>query len=83
MSITIKWCFSMNEHSAAPTPATFGLAKAAYTVNETLNLLSIGRTSLYALIGQGQIRPIKFGKRTLIGADDIAALLDRNRRTAA
>ena len=29
-------------------PRTFGLTKIAYAVNETLDLLSIGRTSLYA-----------------------------------
>ena len=30
-------------------PRTFGLVKAAYAVNETLDVLSIGRTSLYEM----------------------------------
>jgi hypothetical protein len=31
-------------------PHTYGLLKAAYSVNETLAMLSIGRTSLYSLV---------------------------------
>jgi hypothetical protein len=34
-------------------PRAFGLVKAAYSVRETLDLLSIGRTSLYAAIRRG------------------------------
>jgi hypothetical protein len=31
-------------------PHEYGLLKAAYSVNETLALLSLGRTSLYQLV---------------------------------
>ena len=65
-----------------PSPASFGLTKAAYTVNESLNILSIGRTSFYALINSGKLRPMKLGKKTLIGADDIVALLSSLREAA-
>jgi hypothetical protein len=34
-------------------PRAFGLSKAAYGVGETLDLLSIGRTSLYEAIKRG------------------------------
>ena len=64
------------------SPSTFGLTKAAYTVNESLNILSIGRTSFYSLIKSGQLRPIKLGKKTLIGAHDIVALLQSLREAA-
>src|SRR5260370_42214233 len=57
------------------TPADYGLAKAAYSVNETLTLLSIGRTSLYQLVQRGDLKPAKLGKKTLFYAADIAALL--------
>ena len=60
----------------------FGLRKAAYSVKETLELISIGRTTLYELIGQGLLRPIKIGRKTLIGSDDLAALLTKLRRGA-
>ncbi len=56
-------------------PRGFGLTKATYTVHETLNLLSIGRTSLYAAIKAGDLRPVKFGRKTLFYARDLAAFL--------
>jgi hypothetical protein len=61
------------------TPGELGLTKACYSVNETLMLLSIGRTSLYALIQHGDLKPAKLGKKTLIYATDIAALLTKLR----
>jgi len=64
-------------------PRAFGLVKAAYTVNETLDLLSIGRTSLYAAVKDGQLTPVKFGKKTLFFACDLAAFLDRLRAAPA
>jgi hypothetical protein len=41
-------------------PRAFGLVKAAYTVSATLDLLSIGRTSLYAAVKRGELHPVKF-----------------------
>ncbi len=63
-------------------PRMFGLTKAAYSVKETLYLISIGRTSFYDLIKQGQLKPIKVGRKTLIGSDDLAALLVKLRKGA-
>ena len=61
-------------------PRAFGLAKAAYAVGETLDLLSIGRTSLYAAVKRGDLKRVKFGKKTLFYAADLAAFLARLRR---
>ncbi|WP_111355735.1 helix-turn-helix domain-containing protein [Rhodoplanes elegans] len=58
-------------------PRAFGLLKATYSVAETLELLSIGRTSLYAAIKRGDLTPIKFGRKTLICAVDLAMFLAR------
>jgi len=67
--------------SASPIdPRAFGLAKAAYAVSETLDLLSIGRTSLYAAVKRGELKRVKFGKKTLFYAADLAAFLARLRR---
>lgn len=57
-------------------PRAFGLVKAAYTVKATLDVLSIGRTSLYAAVKEGQLHPVKFGRKTLFYAADLAAFLD-------
>ena len=61
-------------------PRRFGLTKAAYSVKETLYLISIGRTAFYDLIKQEQLKPIKIGRRTLIGSDEIASLLVKLRK---
>ncbi len=61
-------------------PRAFGLAKAAYAVGETLDLLSIGRTSLYAAVKRGDLKSVKFGKKTLFYASDLASFLTRLRR---
>ena len=62
-------------------PRAFGLTKAAYAVGETLDLLSIGRTSLYAAVKRGDLKHVKFGKKTLFYAADIAAFLVLLRRS--
>jgi excisionase family DNA binding protein len=61
-------------------PRAFGLVKAAYAVGETLDLLSIGRTSLYAAVKRGDLKHVKYGKKTLFYAADLAEFLARLRR---
>jgi hypothetical protein len=58
-------------------PRAFGLVKAAYSVSATLDILSIGRTSLYAAVNRGDLHPVKFGRKTLFYAADLAAFLDK------
>jgi hypothetical protein len=45
-----------------------------YSVPEALALLRTSRRSLYVLISEGRIRPIKQGRRTFISGASIAAL---------
>jgi len=61
-------------------PRDFGLTKAAYSVSEVLELLSIGRTSLYAAVKRRELTPVKFGRKTLFYASDLAAFLARLRQ---
>lgn len=49
--------------------------KLAYSIQETCGLLSIGRTTLYALIGQGDLAVLKIGRRTLIPAKSLDAFI--------
>ena len=56
-------------------PRTFGLFKAAYSVKQTLDLLSIGRTKFYELVDTGDLRITKLGSKSLVCATDIVALL--------
>lgn len=62
-------------------PRSFGLFKAAYSVKETLDLLSIGRTKFYELVDQGDLKIHKLGTRSLVYVIDIVALLTRLRGT--
>lgn len=47
----------------------------AYSVADAARVSAIGRTRLYALIGEGRLRATKLGKRTLIPADSLRALI--------
>ena len=53
----------------------YNLTKPAYSVNEVLAMLPLGRTSLYAAIKDGKIKAQKHGKKTIFLAPDIAAFL--------
>jgi excisionase family DNA binding protein len=63
-------------------PRSLGLFKAAYSVKETLDLLSIGRTKFYELVDQGDLQIHKLGTKSLVYVTDIVALLARLRGTA-
>ena len=58
-------------------PRVFGLTKATYAVAEALEQLSIGRTALYAAVKRRELNPVKFGRKTLFYATDLAAFLTR------
>jgi hypothetical protein len=60
-------------------PRIWGLLKAAYSVTETLELLSIGRTKFYELVGSGDLKITKLDSKSLVYAIDIAALLKKLR----
>ena len=49
--------------------------RLAYSINETARTLSLGRTSIYAMIADGRLVAFKLGRRTLIKADSIHKLL--------
>ena len=40
-------------------PRALGLVKAAYSVRETCELLSMGRSSLYAALKRGELRRVR------------------------
>lgn len=50
-------------------------APLAYSINEACRVSSLGRTRLYQLIGEGRLEIRKVGKRTLIPAVSLRALV--------
>jgi excisionase family DNA binding protein len=51
-------------------------ARAAYSVNETLARLGVGRDKLYKLIREKKLIARKCGRKTLILATDLNAFLE-------
>ena len=48
----------------------------AYSVADACKVSSIGKTRLYALIAEGRLQSRKVGKRTLIPAASLRALIE-------
>jgi hypothetical protein len=62
-----------------PNPQKYGLNKPAYVVNEVLAMGLFGRSKLYELKKRGDLKIVKLGRKSLIYASDLAALLDKLR----
>ncbi len=51
------------------------MERLAYSINDTARTLSLGRTSIYAMIADGRLESFKLGRRTLIRAESIRRLV--------
>jgi excisionase family DNA binding protein len=49
--------------------------KLAYSINDTARTLSLGHTSIYAMIADGRLESFKLGRRTLIRAESVRRLV--------
>ena len=47
------------------------------SINDAAKALSLGRTSIYALIRDGRLETVKLGRRTLVRIASIRQLLER------
>jgi len=63
------------------TAADFNLLKSAYTVEEAVLILPVGRTMLNAYIRTGELEIMKFGRRTAIPTKSLVAWLNTHRTT--
>jgi excisionase family DNA binding protein len=61
-------CHSIEERASS-------CARLAYTVAEAAAASGIGRTTLYGLMGSGELPFVKLGKRTLVRHTDLEKLL--------
>jgi len=67
-----------NEKSAPATPPIpADEPKLAYSVKEVRKLVGVGVATLYKVIGQGDLRTVKLGGRTLILATDLREWLGK------
>ena len=60
--------------SSHPSGAT---TKAAFSIKEFCESVSIGRTTCYGEIKHGRLKTIKIGRRTLVLASEVQAWLRR------
>jgi excisionase family DNA binding protein len=49
--------------------------KLAYSIREACEASSLGRTTIYALIGEGKLKAVRVGGRTVIPAESLNALV--------
>ena len=49
----------------------------ALSISDTAKALSLGRTSIYAMIGDGRLEAFKLGRRTLIKVESIRRVVER------
>ena len=54
---------------------TASLEPLAYSIKEACRVSSLGRTRIYQLIGEGKLDVRRIGKRTLIPAASLRALI--------
>lgn len=47
----------------------------ALSINDTAKLLSLGRTSIYAMIADGRLEAFKLGRRTLVRMESVRKLV--------
>lgn len=52
------------------------MERLAVSVNDAARALGLGRTSIYAMIGDGRLEMFKLGRRTLIKTASIRRLVD-------
>ena len=48
----------------------------AVSVNDAARVLGLGRTSIYAMIGDGRLEMLKLGRRTLVKTASIRRIVD-------
>lgn len=57
-------------------PSEYHLEPLAYSIKEACRASSLGRTRLYQLIAEGRLEARKVGKRTIIPAASLRALIE-------
>ena len=57
--------------------------RLAYGIREACTATGLGRSILYQLIADGDLKTFKIGSRRLIAEDDLIAFIERHRKVEA
>ena len=52
------------------------IKKLAYSIREACEASSLGKTTIYALIGEGRLQAVRIGGRTVIPAESLTTLIN-------
>jgi len=66
----------------APVAATPAIKRVLVSVEEAAEALCMGRTSVFALIREGQLLTVKIGKRRLVAVSELHAFAHRRQKGA-
>ena len=69
-------------HQRASQKHQTDIEPLAMRVPEACRYLGIGRSTLYVLIGEGEVEFIKLGSSTLVLTESLRSLVERRRRPA-
>ncbi|MFT7571766.1 MAG: excisionase family DNA binding protein [Paracoccaceae bacterium] len=58
-------------------PTNHQVTKAAFSIPEVMESLSLGRTTIYEQIKAGNLRTLKVGRRTIVPANAVSEFLDK------
>lgn len=51
------------------------MERLTYSIKDAGHVLSLGTTKIYELLADGQLKSVKIGRKTLVTADSIKALI--------
>lgn len=57
--------------------------KVGYSVEETMQATGLGRSTVYELLGSGELESIKVGRRRIVPADAITQFMNAKRAATA
>ncbi len=63
--------------ATAKKVAAIKVEKLAYSVPEAAAALSLGLTTMFKIVAEGRVKTFKIGRRTLVSAESLRALLDQ------
>jgi excisionase family DNA binding protein len=66
-----------NSMPEVSSPAVKELVPIMVSIKDAAEILGIGRTAVYSLLGDGTLKSVRIGRRNLIPIDELKGLVER------